>query len=200
MIGQQMSGHPSMTAPRDAGVAVLKFWTVQNFNESTKEFDGIDWVEYSPKGRAGMSTQEKVERLRKTNPAVWPQIERHYEHWKKGQDMPTDGTPLEAWPGIAPGQISRLKDLHVRTVEDLATLTDAALDKIGMGARELQRRAQAFVNNIDGAAVAARQAKLEAENDALRVQLAELADAVKQMKADDKKPRRGKAAAAEDDE
>lgn len=189
---QQASGHPAMTAPRDAGVAVLKFWTDQKFDETAKEFVGTDWVEYSPKGRAGMATQEKVDRLRKTNPAVWPQIERHYDHWKRGQDMPTEGTPLEAWPGIAPGQISRLRDMHIRTVEDLATVTDAALDKIGMGARELQRRAMAFVNNIDGAATAARQAKLEAEIEMLRVQNAELAEAVKAMKADDKrkKPRK----------
>lgn len=203
MIGAQQSGHPAMTVPRDAGVAVLKFWTEQKFDETTKEFVGIDWVEYSPRGRKGMSTQEKVERLRKTNPVVWPLLERHYEHWKKGQDMPTEGTPLEAWPGIAPGQIARLRDMHIRTVEDLATVTDSALDNIGMGARALQRQAQAFVNNIDASATAARQAKLEAENETLKAQLAELAEVVKAMKAEEKKPGRFRKAAdklAEDDE
>lgn len=194
MIGAQQSGHPAMTVPRDAGIAVLRFWTEQKFDETTKEFVGIDMVEYAPKGRAGMTTGEKVERLRKTNPVVWPQIERHYDHWKKGQDMPTEGTPLEAWPGIAPGQIARLRDMHIRTVEDLATITDSALDKIGMGARALQRQAQAFVNNIDASATAARQAKLEAENETLREQIAELTEAVRAMKDADK-PKGGRRAA-----
>lgn len=191
------AGHPAMTVPREAGIVALKFWTNAGYNaDKPDEPTLIDWVEYAPRGRAGQTNQEKVERLRKHNAIVWPQIERHYEHWKKGQDMPTEGTPLIAWPGFPEGMIRRLADLHIKTIEDFATITDAALDRIGMGAREWQRQAIAFLNNADRAASAKKQTDIEAQNASLIEQMAEMKAELAAMKA---KPRRGKPA-AEDDE
>ena len=193
----QGAGHPAMTTPRDAGIAVLKFWRKQDFDPAHPETPiTTDMVEYAPKGRAGMSTQEKVERLRKTNPIVWPQIERHYEHWTKGQEMPTDGVPLEAWPGFPEGMIRRCKDVNVRTIEDFATLTDSGLDRIGMGARMWQQQALAFLGNADRAAAAKKQTDLETQNAALLEQLAEMRAEIAAMK----RPKRGKAAATDGDE
>lgn len=196
MALQPQAGHPAMTVPRDAGIAVLKFWRKTDFDPAAPDTPIVtDMVEYAPKGRAGSTNQEKIERLRKTNPVVWPQIERAYEHWCKGQELPTDGTPLEAWPGFPEGMIRRCKDLNIRTVEDFATVTDAGLDRIGMGARMWQQQALAFLGNADRAAAAKKQTDLEAQNASLLEQLAEMKAEIAAMK----KPKRGKAA-AEDDE
>lgn len=198
MQPQQQSGHPAMTVPRDAGIAVLKFWTDAKFDPDHPDKPVVvDWVEYAPRGRAGSTTQEKVERLRKTNPVVWPQIERHYEHWKKGQDAPTEGTPLIAWPGFPEGMIRRLQDLHIKTVEDFATVTDSALDRIGMGARNWQRQAIAFLENADRAAAAAKQVAAQAEAESLREQIAEMKAEIAALKAD--KPKKGRKAEADDE-
>lgn len=197
MQPQNAAGHPSMTVPRDAGIAVLKFWTEAKFDPDHPDTAiVVDWCEYAPKGRAGSSTQEKVSRLQKTNAIVWPQIAAHYEHWKKGQTMPTDGTPLIAWPGFPEGMIRRLQDLHIKTVEDFATVTDSALDRIGMGARSWQRQAIAFLENADRASAAAKQTAVQGENESLREQLAEMKAEIAALKRQAEKPRgRMKAAA-----
>lgn len=197
MALQPTAGHPAMTVPRDAGIAVLKFWRITNYDPANPEVPiVVDMVEYAPRGRAGMTTQDKVDRVRKTNPIVWPQIERAYEHWTKGQELPTDGVPLEAWPGFPEGMIRRCKDLNVRTIEDFATLTDSGLDRIGMGARSWQQQALAFLGNADRAAAAKKVTDLEAQNASLLEQLAEMRAEIAAMK----KPKRGRPAAAEDDE
>lgn len=175
MALQPSAGHPAMTAPRDAGIAVLKFWRKTDFDPTNPDTPIVtDMVEYAPRGRVGTTNQDKVERIRKSNPIVWQQIERAYDHWTKGQELPTDGTPLEAWPGFPEGMIRRCKDLNVRTVEDFATLTDSGLERIGMGARRWQQEALAFLGNADRAAAAKRVTDLEAQNASLQEQIAEM--------------------------
>ena len=70
------------------------------------------------------------------------------------------GTPLEAWPVITRSQVEELKHFRVRTVEDLAALSDAATAS-GMGLQSLKQKAKAFLEAAAGNGGAKFQAAIE---------------------------------------
>lgn len=143
----------------------------------------VEWCEWVKIGGNGAITADKVARLRKDE-VLWPVIERAYEHWKKGQEEPLDGTPLAAWAGVNAAQAERLKLMHIRTVEDVAALTDADFDKIGMGARAMREKARAFIANKQGSAkIEEALAARDEENARLKAELAELQETVKALAA-----------------
>lgn len=55
------------------------------------------------------------------------------------------GTPLKAWGAIDARQAADLAAIQIYTVEDIAGLSDGNLGRVGMGARELQAKAKAFL-------------------------------------------------------
>jgi hypothetical protein len=137
-------------------VAVLRIWTeYDDVPGKPGEVTECHWMEYVKKGSNGASVTEKVRRIEKTNAALWEVVEGSYRAWLKGQEDPVDGTPLAAWPGVNPAQADRLKLIHVRTVEDVAALTDADLDRVGMGARSLRDKARAFIEAKKGSSIVA---------------------------------------------
>ena len=154
------------------------------------EFKEVHIIEWAKRG-TNATTRETVDRLRKM-PQLWERIEPSYERWLKGQETPVDGTPLEAWPGLTKGQVEHLRLLHVRSVEELAGVTDSTLDKIGMGARALRERARLFVQAKQGSAqLEAALVERDEENARLREEMAELRALVETLK-----PKKGRKAEA----
>lgn len=70
-----------------------------------------------------------------------------YAHWKKGEEMPLQGTPIKDWPPLSPAQRTNLLMARVYTVEDLAAANEATLGMIGMGARELKQKAENWLTS-----------------------------------------------------
>lgn len=175
------------------GLYVKRFWTEYKPepNDAAKSI-GIDWVEYGPIASLDRSlTRERVSRLRdclppgKDNPAIamaharWDAIRPRYESWKSGQEMPVSGTPLAAWNALSPEQADVLKSRGVRTVEDIAQLTDAHVERIPVrGLRDLIRQAQLFVESADTNRFARSLEKKEQEIAALNGQLDSLREQV----------------------
>jgi hypothetical protein len=105
----------------------------------------------------------------------------------KGLEPPPNGTPLTMWPGISPAQLKNLLSANLRSIEDVAGMNEEAVKAVGMGARALQQRAQAYLdvlksgvgaaaeaNNalkVENANLAARQAQLEQELASLKLAL-----------------------------
>jgi hypothetical protein len=165
-------------------IVPLKFWA-EDVPVAGKpgEFTQEHWVKWVKKGSNGATTSEKITRL-KRNREIWPVIERHYEAWAKGQEEPTTGTPLGQWPSISREMADHLKTLHLRTVEDVATATDADLDRMGMGARALREKARAYVKAKEGEAVVAEaMSGMKQENDSLKARLAEMEQQMAQLTA-----------------
>jgi predicted flap endonuclease-1-like 5' DNA nuclease len=83
------------------------------------------------------------------------------------------GAPLEDWPVIGPAELEELKELGLRSVEDVAGLDDAAIEELGDRAAVfrgglLRDRARAFADNAVREALLSR---VIAENDELRRRL-----------------------------
>jgi hypothetical protein len=88
--------------------------------------------------------------------------------------MPLDGTPLAAWNAITPEQAEVFKSRGVRTVEEIAGLTDAHIERIPvMRLRDLVRQAQLFIASADTTRFAHTLARAEQENAALKATVEE---------------------------
>ncbi len=99
-------------------------------------------------------------------PNTWvPHYRRAYEAWKNGQEPPLDGMPIRGWSVISPAQQEALVSLNIRTVEDLAQVTEDAMRRIGMGAVTMKNKAIAALK------AAREQGPLVMENAELKAQL-----------------------------
>lgn len=118
-------------------------------------------------------------------PAEWVAKWRAaYERFMQGLAIPEDGTPILGWNLIPPSIQRTLIDLNIRTVEALAHLTDEARHHIGMGALEMQRRAQAWLaQHQDKGPLAIEMAAVQHENATLKTAVAELEEKVKLLAA-----------------
>ncbi len=97
-----------------------------------------------------------------------------------------EGTPLEAWPGITRSQVEEMRFFNIRTVEQLATLSDAHTGKF-MGMNTMKTRAQAFLDAAKGNAANEKMvAELESRDNeilSLKQGMAELSKTVAKMNA-----------------
>jgi hypothetical protein len=188
---------PTVEGNRTPNVMPVKFWTdyVPDVNKPGK-MRARDMVRWAKRGDLNSSAMdEPVARLQKPmtesddvgnqleNP-VWTAIKAAYGRWKAGEELPENGNPLEAWPGVSKGQVDALKKGGVRTVEDLAALPDRDLDKMPLpDARKLRDLAKAFVANAGGAEqIAQLMSKRDDEAEKLRLQVAEQKEELAEMR------------------
>jgi hypothetical protein len=106
-------------------------------------------------------------------PYSWAQkYPDHYRHFKNNQDQQAAaGTPLTEVPWLTAAKRAELKALNIMTVEGLAQLDGALLQRIGMGARELKNKAQAY---LDAANTSAPNTKMASELAAAQDEIAAL--------------------------
>lgn len=102
-----------------------------------------------------------------------------YEKYLKGQELPTEGTPIRGWTMISKAQQENLIAANILTVEDLATMHSEGLQRIGMGALELRRRAESWLlQNQSSEGGAFKMKELQRENDTLKETVAQLTEKV----------------------
>lgn len=96
-----------------------------------------------------------------------------YAAFKRGEQVANTGTPLEQWPNpkLTAARVAELKALNIFSVEDLASVSDSNLGRMGMGARELRNDAQKY---IETAKVSVDPTKILAEMAQLREMVAKL--------------------------
>jgi len=95
----------------------------------------------------------------------WPE---QWRAFSEGDDVALDGYPLEQWQGITPVETRTLKDLKVRSVEELSKIPDANLTNIGQGFLPLKHRALAFLESQKGEA---GFVKMKAENEKMSARI-----------------------------
>lgn len=108
----------------------------------------------------------------------WPpqfidHFERSFDEFKAGNEIPAFGTPVRGSLILQPSDQQRCISANVLTLEDLADANEGALSRIGMGARALKDKAAAWVKTKDD-----NGNKLAIENQALRVEVEQLTEAL----------------------
>lgn len=105
-----------------------------------------------------------------------------FEEWKKGNELPRDGTPIKTWQSATRDQAARLIAVGYRVVEDLAQVPDSALGEIGLDGRYLRDLARNWVQEgkdkgVNAIALANANAEIERLkeiNDGLAARIANL--------------------------
>lgn len=167
-----------------------------------KDADGnltpVDWVSWVPvNAPQSIGNSERVDRLNPDNiklpegaedsahagekmaymRMIWAEIEPAYKAWKEGREVPLNGTPLAAWPGITPEQAEIFRMAGIRTVEGVRDMTEGLRSKVRLpNTREMQELAKTFLENSD----AAKAAEREAEKDR---KIAEMQERMEAMEA-----------------
>lgn len=188
-----------MTEPLLARTLFVKrLWTQYKQDpDDAAKYAPIDWVEYGQIGNLDRSTTiDRISRLRdclipladNADPAVmmaharWEAIKPHYDAWKAGEEMPEVGTPLAAWNAVTHEQASVLKSNGVRTVEEVASLTDTHIDRIRVPRlRDLITQAQQFLEAADANRVANSIAKRDEQINAQQAEIAEQRDTIAEL-------------------
>ncbi len=100
------------------------------------------------------------------------------ERFEKNREGPIDGTPVIEWNQISLAMQKNLLELGINTVELAAEMTEEAMDALGMGARDVKKKAQAYIKTSDEGAVSAQitamQSEFASERSAYEEKLAEL--------------------------
>lgn len=149
---------------KDASEHLVEEWLPRKRIEASRQMYNIDWVE---------------------------RIEKMYEAWKKGHELPREGTPVHTWQMCSSEQRSRLIALGLTTVEDLSAIPDNALGEIGLDARNLRDLARNWIaegqqKGINAQELANAQQKLRDQEQTIR----DLMQRVSELEAD--RPKRGR--------
>ncbi len=151
------------TTKTDRDTIIPRFFMnpVRNNYESEKQgrevWMEVPYVEMIIPGDKNATPTESVKEHHKDR---WP---RQWEAFQKSQEAPEEGTPLETWAAIGRAQVIELNSCHVRTVEQLANLSDSQLAKtVPMGGTALRERAKAWLAQAEqGAPLAEANQKIE---------------------------------------
>lgn len=96
-------------------------------------------------------------------------FEESYLEWKKGNELPRQGTPIATWPMAHNEARKRIRAAGYQAVEDLAQIPDSGLPEIGLDGRYWRDTARAWVNEAQTKGANAKElADLKAENAGLR--------------------------------
>ena len=138
-------------------------FVVLGFKTEYRADKAIDMVEIAPSGEAFERTRtwhrikditppEHIDETRaesmsyKVMAARWNAIAPKYEAWKRGQDIPVDGTPLAAWAGVSPEQAAHLRHMGIYTVEGVRDMGEGAIARLPFpNARKLPALAGEFL-------------------------------------------------------
>lgn len=171
----------------------MAIFPIEFFTEYKPQPDGslksFDMVTCGKRGDVNWRQGYDINRLQKHQPPEWTALKPYYEHWKAGKEAPVNGVPLEAWPGATPQLVKALEPYHIKTVEDLADITEQTMSAIAMpGVRGIKANARAYIDaKTSTAPIAGELSTLREENAKLKDMLADLQEQVAAMK-----PKRGR--------
>ena len=128
------------------------------------------WIRF-----AGDRTRELKKPVTEEHRQRWPV---QWARYQAQEAQVNEGLPLEEWAAISKSTALNLKGQNVFTVEQLSAIGDHVIDKLGMGARELRKKAQAFLSRATDGAETMRlieeNRKLREDMEVLKQQMAEL--------------------------
>jgi hypothetical protein len=113
-----------------------------------------------------------------TRPATYADKQRfqpHYEAFKKRVEPPTEGMPLAEWPQMTRTQAEEMSFMNIKTVEQLATVKDANIQKF-MNGYAMREKAQKWLVLNDSETQ-------DREKEEMREQLAVQAEQIAQLQA-----------------
>ena len=123
-------------------------------------------------------------------PASQMDKHRFAEHWRRfearEEQNPAEGTLLEEWPGVTRSMCEELKFFNVRTVEQLAGMSDSNSQNF-MGIGFYKQKAQAYIDASDKNATVGALSDANTKIEELQATVADLVSRLDAPKAAPKK-------------
>jgi uncharacterized coiled-coil protein SlyX len=122
---------------------------------------GREVCDEKPHVRIRNAGEDKHEFFGPVNDQIKARFPDEWERFQKGMEIHASGTPVDRWPQLTHAQIRTLKSLNFYSVEDVATASDAAIQRYGMGGQKLRTDAQRFLSLAQAAADVAQLDELK---------------------------------------
>jgi hypothetical protein len=156
----------------DFGVVVQRFY-VKYVEKETLDWDHsvnppriikkevvkvpVEYALIGPRGGTNKTlTPWRIKDLQRTlppehgQPSLWDHVKPLYEAWKAGETAPNRGTPLAALGTLTEEDIDALHLNSIRSIEDLAAITDGQMPDIRVySLRSKRDQARAWVDSTD---------------------------------------------------
>ena len=176
----------SNTAEADKALMVRFFYkNVQNKMESQKQgrpiFAEKTYIEIRIAG------QRDAQACRPATHADKQRFAAHLEAFEKRVEPPTEGMPLIEWALMTRTQAEELSFLHIKTVEQLATVKDGNIQNF-MGGYELRKKAIKWLETNATEVDDAEKAELRQDVAELKAQIKELLEGNKAQVEAQKEP------------
>ena len=128
-------------------------------------YEDREYVEILIKGQDKQAVVEEVKQHHKQKFPI------AYMAFQQARELPMVGTPIAQLPGVGPSLAHTMKGLNIRSIEDMAGVgeNEIVLQAIGMGARDLVKRAKAWLDQTSATTVS-----LQEENKQLKDLLAKM--------------------------
>lgn len=178
-------------------IRALKFWHEYK-PDANGEMQAEEWVAYCAPGNAAFTIiEDAVRRVQRDKTGKWNSIKAAYEAWKQGSEIPEEGTPIGAWPGCTQAQAEILRANGIRSVEEVANLTETLLNRIKLpNPRALKDQAVRFLEARSTSSVEAAIKQRDEEIALLRAQMEDLMSLVAKPQDDSEDaPKRSRKAA-----
>ena len=159
IVADPSAFEPSMQSREDEKLLVKFFLHPQQDPTASAEagraiFKDVEFIDIKVPGQRG----GVVRPARKNDIERFP---RHYAAFKQRMEMPVSGTPLAEWPLLSRSVVEELAFINIKTIEDLAGMSDTHTGKM-MGLANWKRQAQEWLEAAsDDSEVTAAVAKLE---------------------------------------
>lgn len=155
-------------------------------------YDPVDMVRIIQPGERDVAEYEATLEYQRR----WP---RQWAAYQANQDQDQGGTPLEMLLPAQPEIVATLKAIHINTVQQLAGMTDSAMDNVPMG-RTLVNNAKQYLSRagegVEYHALKKERDDLRSDVDRLMAQVDELSARLDDKKADARNASLAKARAA----
>ena len=112
---------------------------LKSYHAGSPKYDDMDFITILIPGNKDLTYHGPV-----TDFHEW-RFPREYEAYKAGKDHVDGGTPLSHWPEVTPAQIKELDYFGVRTVEQIANLSDSSSGVL-RGFYSMKERARVFLD------------------------------------------------------
>lgn len=155
--------------------------------------DDVDFVMVTPpyskdvyenKVETWLESQRRNVTMGRLNRRQYEGYEAAYEAWKKGEEIPVDGTPIKTWSALSPAQAQNVISAGIVTIEMLAGCNDEGLRRLGMGGRDLVKLAQNWLASADSnGKMAMKVTELEKQVERLELDKKGLTETVNSLKS-----------------
>lgn len=167
-MSELRQGSYTRTEGRQAGGTYPRFFTDSVKDELASAREGRDIFKAEERVEIimpGISQITKpVFKVTSEHTDRWPE---EYKKFKAGQEMSVDGIPLEQWPILKREQVLELKYLGFMTVEQVAEMSEHAIQRIPMMGRRLKELAAAYLDDEKASALVARTTAANARLESL---------------------------------